>query len=125
MLPLIEESEQARGLNDQSGFFIRFFRGNLVRRVADISPPARQSPSSVIQLLSDQQDLRAFPNDHSPDVNLGRLVPVLGGEDADDLLQWFFRKLFQQPDTDRSYLLVSFPVVQTGCVREPRLRESL
>jgi len=125
MLPLIEEREQARGLNDQPGFFIRFFRGDLVRRIADISPTARQGPSSVVQLLSDQQDLRAFPNDHSPDVNLGRLVPVLGGEDADDLLQWFIRKLFQQPDADRAYLLVSFPVVQTGCVREPRLRESL
>ena len=125
MLPLVEESEQARGLNDQSGFFIRFFRGNLVRRVADIGPPTRQSPSSVVQLLSDQQDLRAFPNDHSPNVYLGRLVPVLGGEDADDLLQWFFRELFQQTDADGAYLLVSFPVVQIRCVRKPRLSERL
>jgi len=41
MLPFIEKSEQAHGLNDQPGLFVCFFRGNLERRIANLGPPAR------------------------------------------------------------------------------------
>ena len=58
MLPFIEESKKAHRLNDEPSLFICFFRGNLERRVTNVGPPARQSPSSVVDLFFDQQDLR-------------------------------------------------------------------
>jgi hypothetical protein len=57
MLPFIKQSKQAHRLHDEPRLFVCFFRGNLERRVANIGPSARQSPSSVVDFFSDQQDL--------------------------------------------------------------------
>ena len=61
MFPLIEESEQAYRLNDQSSLFFRLFGRDFKRRVSYVSPAPRQGPPPVIHLLFNEQDLfRAF-----------------------------------------------------------------
>src|SRR5947209_8775890 len=102
MFPLIEESEQAYRLNDQSSLFLRLFGRDFKRRVSYVGPAPRQGPPPVIHLLLDEQDLFCASEQHGPDIDLRRLISVFRGEGPDDLLERFVRQFSQEPDTDCS-----------------------